>query len=101
MLEQATFHHRTNSILLCLLGLNAFVPNPNSNVLLNQSMMRRKLPHLFAFGLLVNAIIFQSYSLYAIVISRDYKYAGEISEMAQIGEAMQVGGAAAMVLAAL
>lgn len=58
LLEQATFHHRTNSILLCILGMTAFIPNPISNVLVNQSLMLRKAPHIVAFALLMNAIVF-------------------------------------------
>jgi hypothetical protein len=34
LLDQATFYHRTNSILLCLLGVTTQAPHPISNVLL-------------------------------------------------------------------
>ena len=34
LLDQATFHQRTNSLMLCILGMTTQVPNPISNVLL-------------------------------------------------------------------
>ena len=64
-------------------------------------MMRRRFPHWVSFTLLINALIFQSYSLYAILISRDYKYVSEINELVDIGAAMQVGGAVALFAAAV
>jgi hypothetical protein len=101
LLEQATFHQKTNSILLCLLGLTHYVQNPMSHVEIKQSLMRKRLPHWLSFTLLMNALFFQSYSLYAILISRDYKYVREINELVDIGGAMQVGGAVALFAAAV
>ena len=83
------------------MGLTHYVQNPVSHVEIKQSLMRKRLPHWLSFTLLMNALFFQSYSLYAILISRDYKYVREINELVDIGGVMQVGGAVALFAAAV
>ena len=76
LLERATFHQKINSFLLCLFGLTKDVEeNPITRQTIYRTMVRRRLPHLVGFTLLVNALLFQSMAIYAIIINRDHSHA--------------------------
>jgi hypothetical protein len=87
--------------MLCLLGLTTFEENLITRQPIIQTLVKRRLPHFLGFSLLINAILFQSVSLYAIVISRDHSHAAQMQEAADFGQACQLGGAAALFLASI
>lgn len=62
---------------------------------------RRRVPHFIALSMIVNAILFQSVSIYGTVISRDISHAGSIIEATSIGDLMQVIGAVSLFLSSL
>ncbi len=104
-MDAALDHHKVNSFLLCLLGLTAKARDPmhvpGSKVVFFKPLVRRRVPHIVAVTLLANALIFQSYIIYGIVINRDLTHAGSLDEALLMGEYFQKGAAGALLLCAL
>ena len=90
LLDVALEHQRINSFLLCLLGLTIKARDtvivPGSKVILYEPLVRRRLPHILAVSLFANALIFQSYIIYGIVINRDLTHAGSLDEAMSMGD---------------
>jgi hypothetical protein len=102
LLERAAFNQKLNSILLCLFGLTKDLgEDPVTRKTLYQSLLKRKVPHFMGFFLLVNAILFQSVSIYAVVINRDHSHASQMQDAADVGQACQYAGALALFLGSI
>ena len=85
LLERAMHYHRMNSFMLCLMGIYVKAREqslvPKSPLVFLEPAVRRKIPHFICFSLFVNAMLFQSYSLYGVVINRDLSRVGAIDEL--------------------
>ena len=105
LLDRALYHHRTNTFLLCLAGLYVQARNqslvPGSRVLFLEPVVRRKWPHITLMTLVTNAILFQSVSIYGVVINRDLTRAGALEDFINVGQGLQLAALGAFVLCAL
>ena len=87
ILDRASFHQRTNAYMLCILGLSSLSFEVSKQIHW-VPITRRRLPHYLAFTFLTSATLFQSISLYGIVILRDYTHLGSIHDALNLGDAL-------------
>ena len=86
MMEHGLKQQKLNSMMLCLLGMNNWV-------------VKNRFAHFAAFSLLVNAVVFQSWTRYMVVINKDPIYRKSQEEINLIGDGCQVAGALLFIVA--
>jgi hypothetical protein len=66
---------------------------------MNAWAVKRRFAHFAAFSLILNAVVFQSWTRYMAVINKDQLYVKGEEEINLIGDGCQVGGALLFIFA--
>ncbi len=88
LMDRAILHNKVNALAICLMGVTVTKPHLEKHLIyVVEPIIRRRLPHFLAFSLFFNAFLFQSLSIYGVLINKDIEHAGSLQDALNIGDA--------------